>query len=147
MKTIDRRNAQEIAARYFASGNHCSEAVVRALLEMLEGSANPICLRIANPFMGGMAGSKSSACGALTGSLIVAGYLFGRGDPHVDESTCVEVSLALMDRFQSMAGHNSIICQDLYDHRPDGSCQRYVTGAVSLALELFSAHLAGVNSI
>jgi C_GCAxxG_C_C family probable redox protein len=56
----------------------CSQAVVSALIESF-GIGGPDMLRISTVFAGGLA-RRGKTCGALTGGLIVIGFLAGRDD-------------------------------------------------------------------
>jgi C_GCAxxG_C_C family probable redox protein len=56
----------------------CSQAVVSALIESF-GIGGPDMLRISTVFAGGLA-RRGKTCGALSGGLIVIGFLAGRDD-------------------------------------------------------------------
>ena len=56
----------------------CSQAVVSALIEAF-GIGGPDMLRISTVFAGGLA-RRGKTCGALTGGLIMIGFLAGRDD-------------------------------------------------------------------
>jgi C_GCAxxG_C_C family probable redox protein len=56
----------------------CSQAVVSALIETF-GVGGPDMLRISTVFAGGLA-RRGETCGALTGGLIMIGFLAGRDD-------------------------------------------------------------------
>ena len=56
----------------------CSQAVVSALIETF-GVGGPDMLRISTVFAGGLA-RRGKTCGALTGGLIMIGFLTGRDD-------------------------------------------------------------------
>lgn len=128
--------AVETAIQYFNNGYHCSEAVVRAVLEALHGTVEPYCIRIANPFLGGMGRTKANACGAMTGALIVLGYQYGRTTADEDDNHCVAVTQQFCQRFETAVGLKSVTCQVLYDHRQNNSCRTYVANAVQIVLDL-----------
>ena len=142
--------AEELTIRHFTGGYHCSESVVAALLETLYGKIDPICIRIANPFMGVMAGLKNNACGALSGGLIVLGYRYGRSSAQEDDRLCVELTQQFYQRFEQAFGLDNVNCNVLYENRQNGSCSRYVTTATRLVLEIIQqqehhAHSPGVR--
>lgn len=139
MSKMDLTKAEDLVLQHFSSGYHCSESVTRALLETLYGEANPVCMRISNPFMGGIAGTKVNACGALSGGMIVLGYRYGRTLPQEDDSLLVELSKQFYRQFHEAIGLDSVDCQVLYDNRKTGSCNQYVTTATRLVLQIIAA--------
>lgn len=62
------------AAEYFNQGYSCSESIVMEAIE--KGLVPKELLPIATSFSGGM--GSGCLCGAIAGSQIVLGYLFGR---------------------------------------------------------------------
>jgi C_GCAxxG_C_C family probable redox protein len=110
------------------------------VLKTVYGKVDPVCFRISNPFMGGIAGTQSNACGALSGGLIVLGYRYGRTDASQDDSVCVELYRQFYQRFEQAFGLNNVNCQVLYENRENNSCTRYVTTATRLVLEIIDRH-------
>jgi C_GCAxxG_C_C family probable redox protein len=130
------QTAEDRAIHYFSIGYHCSETVTAAVLETVYGEIEPVCLRIANPFMGGIAGTKANACGALSGGLIVLGYRYGRTNANQDDRICVDLSQKFYQRFEQSFGLNNVNCHVLYENRKNSSCNLYVTTATRLILEI-----------
>ena len=67
-------NAGEAAGRLFAAGRNCAQAVLQAAT----GLDSPELLRLAEPFGGGVGGSKC-LCGAVSGGVLALG-LRGKGN-------------------------------------------------------------------
>ena len=67
---------KEKAVKYFMEGYSCSESVVKA--EADEGYISKDALAIATSFSGGM--GVKCLCGAVAGSQMVIGAMFGRND-------------------------------------------------------------------
>ena len=65
-------------------GFGCAQSVFAAFAEDI-GMDRETALRIAGPFGGGI-GGMGRTCGAVTGALMVIGYLFGRTDPEDAET-------------------------------------------------------------
>lgn len=73
-----RRAIATQAATLLKEGYHCSEAVVLAVGPQVVRDWHPACARMATGFAGGMGGTRQEVCGALAGSVMVIGALFGR---------------------------------------------------------------------
>lgn len=66
-------------------GYHCSEAVILAAGPVLVPNWHHDCLKLATCFGGGVAGSRLEICGALAGSIMIIGAIFGRS--HLQDDT------------------------------------------------------------
>lgn len=128
--------AATLAALYMTQGHCCSEATVRALLETLHGQADPLCLRIATPFRGGMARTHKSTCGVVSGGLIVIGSLFGRALPTEVDDLCSTYAARYYESFEQQWGLNSVNCGILLEHRPSDSCIPYAVYGVQQVLKI-----------
>ena len=64
------------AVEYFLDGNSCSESVVSRAIEL--GLCDKELLSVATPFSGGI--GSGCLCGAVSGSLLVIGHLFGKNN-------------------------------------------------------------------
>ena len=65
----------QLAKQYFREGYSCAQALVLTFKDLINLNEKDL-LKIASPFGGGM-GRIRETCGALTGSFIVLGYLYG----------------------------------------------------------------------
>ena len=66
------------AKQYQDQGYHCSEAIILAVAPVMVPNWHHDCIRLATCFGGGVAGSRLEICGALSGSIMVIGAIFGR---------------------------------------------------------------------
>ena len=66
---------KELAINYFKEGYNCSQAVVLAFQDILGEDAKTLC-KIASPFGGGISRMRET-CGAVSGMVLVLGYLIG----------------------------------------------------------------------
>ena len=137
---FDLKLADSLARKYFSQGYHCSEAAVRAITEVLDGSVDPQLMNVSTPFCGGMSGTGRNACGVLSGALIVIGSKFGRSLPDQDDTTCMELAKEYYEEFEKMANCSSVNCNTLREHRPNGSCNDYVANGVTLAIQLIEKY-------
>lgn len=104
-------NRAEEAARCFAQGASCSQAVLTAFCEEL-GLPRPVAFKVAAGFGGGM-GRLGQTCGAVTGAIMVVGLRQGASGPAdraTKERTYAQVR-ELVARFQ--ARHGSVLCREL----------------------------------
>lgn len=69
----------DIAVANMEQGFGCAQSVFAAFAEQI-GLDHKMALRIAGPFGGGIGGLERT-CGAVTGAVMVIGYLYGRIDP------------------------------------------------------------------
>ncbi|MEE4195952.1 MAG: C-GCAxxG-C-C family protein [Anaerolineae bacterium] len=137
---FDYEKANQLAGKYMTMGYHCSEAATRALLEVLYGSADPMLIKVSTPFMGGIAGTQQQVCGAISGSLIVLGSLYGRSEADVNDDFLAQIGKELLQNFTNHCGANSIICQELRERRAAPSCTPYVQCAVVETLKLIEKY-------
>jgi C_GCAxxG_C_C family probable redox protein len=102
-----------LAADLFMQGNSCSESVVRAAISSgLCGNDLPeeVLNRIASPFSGAM-GTHKCLCGAVAGSQIVLGLLFGRTSFRDDPHKIKEIAAEFLKRFKEK--RNATCCRAL----------------------------------
>lgn len=84
---------KEQAVQYYQQGLNCAEAVVKSADEFYKLNLGPQGIRLASGFGGGMA--TGGVCGAVTGSIMILGMLYGR-----DESNTDAKAKSLTQRFQ-----------------------------------------------
>lgn len=102
---------KEKATQYFKEGYNCSQAVVLAFSEEL-GRDCSAAMRMASAFGGGM-GRLREVCGAVSGMMLVLGFLFGQ-----EKAMDVKVKGELYARVQEVAKNyekenGSIVCREL----------------------------------
>jgi C_GCAxxG_C_C family probable redox protein len=100
------------AANLFGNGYHCAEAIVDAVLSASKRNAREVVAQ-ATAFGGGMGKTQAEACGALSGGLIVIGYLHGRRNPGQDWDLPAELGAKLRTRF--LESHGTTLCSALRD--------------------------------
>jgi C_GCAxxG_C_C family probable redox protein len=100
------------------------------------GKLEPQSIRMANPFGGGVGGSRQELCGALSGALLVIGALYGRTDASQDDEQCYALAKQYREAFLSEFGHTQ--CEPIRDAfaKPDGShgCDVVVARAARMLL-------------
>ena len=103
--------AAQLAYRYESKYYACSQTVLAALMEAF-GAGDINVLRAATTFAGGVA-RRGSACGSLSGGLIMLGYLTGRGDLEMIEQYQRGMKYAdkLCSKFEKNYG--TVICKEI----------------------------------
>ncbi len=107
------------AGFYFENGFHCAEAVVASVLGGLDKEPSA-AIAHATAFGGGFGKTFDEACGALSGSLIVIGHLYGRSKPGEDWDLPAQLAAEIRDVFISK--YRTTHCATLR-HRFGEECQ------------------------
>lgn len=103
------------AAELFQKGYSCAQAVVVAFSDVT-GLTPEISAKLASSFGGGM-GRMREVCGAVSGMLLVAGYLYGYESPDpVAQKAHYALVQDLAGQFREVAG--SIVCRELLQNPP-----------------------------
>jgi C_GCAxxG_C_C family probable redox protein len=102
------------------------------------GVLEPQSIRMATPFGGGVGGTHQELCGALAGSLMVIGALYGRTDSSQDDSQAYELAEQVREVFLAEFGHTQ--CDPIREAfaKPDGShgCDVVVERAARVLLDV-----------
>jgi C_GCAxxG_C_C family probable redox protein len=98
-----RRAIATKAAALLKEGYHCSEAVVLAVAPQVVRDWHPACARMATGFAGGLGGTQQEVCGALAGSVMVIGALFGRSTLE-DDALAQRLTQRVRERFLETFG-------------------------------------------
>ena len=141
------------AGELFLSGCNCAQAVLLAF-EDVTGLDRKLAARISAPFGGGM-GRMREVCGAVSGMLMVLGYLNGYDDTVEDDAQ----KRAHYKNVQELAGKfreecGSIICREILKNPPSDPnptprtaefyakrpCARMVMTAARILDEYMEAH-------
>lgn len=103
------------AATLFQQGYSCAQAVAVAFSD-ITGLEPEISAKLASSFGGGM-GRMREVCGAVSGMLLVAGYLYGYGVPNpTDQKAHYALVQELARQFRECA--SSIICREILQNPP-----------------------------
>jgi C_GCAxxG_C_C family probable redox protein len=110
---MTKEDIEQKAFAYFNSGFHCAESMLKTFMEMNSKEPDPSITKFASGFGGGMGGTHCETCGALTGGIIVLGWLFGRKDPGDDKQKVISLSSEF--RTQFLKYFSSTNCQKILD--------------------------------
>lgn len=102
---VDPEKVGEKARELFLSGFNCAESVLTANMEAIGVKAEWIP-RIASGFGGGIA-RTGQVCGAITGSIICLGWVYGRNGTEDDIEILHELGRKLVDVFIEEYGTTS----------------------------------------
>ena len=105
--------ASELAYEYESKYFGCSQATLAGLIDAF-GIGGPGLLRASTCFAGGIA-RMGHVCGALTGGLMMIGFLAGRGEmPMVDQyQRAMEYGYPLYKNFEAEFG--TVVCSDIQE--------------------------------
>ena len=142
----------EKAAQLFLDGYNCAQAIAVAFCDVT-GLTPEFSAKIISSFGGGM-GRMREVCGAVSGMLMVAGYLYGYNDPSNEQAKKAHYGLVqeLAGKFREQAG--SIICREILKNPPSDPnptprteefyrqrpCARLVVLAAQILDEYIDAH-------
>ncbi len=100
------------AKEYFLEGYNCTQAVVLAFEDLIEGVDKDTLMKLSCSFGGGM-GRLREVCGAVSGMFIVLGLLEGYSGPEKGEVKANHYTKVqeLAKRFE--AEHGSIVCREI----------------------------------
>ncbi len=124
------------AVEYFMQGSSCSESILQ---EAIEKELVPKeLLPIATPFSGGM--SSGCLCGAIAGSQIVLGYLYGKNNNSGNEVLARQKAKQLIDEFKKE--HKATCCRaltaglEMFSPERKAHCQKMVNTCSKILNEL-----------
>lgn len=95
------------ATEYFAQGYSCSESIVKDAVD--KGLVPSELLSCATSFSGGM--GSGCLCGAIAGSQLVLGYLYGRENKQGNEVKAREKARKFIEEFKKT--HKATCCRVL----------------------------------
>lgn len=108
-------NRIEKAGQYFLDGYNCAQSVTMAFAQELNMDEKTAA-RIASGFGGGF-GRQREVCGAVSGMVMVASYLYGYDAPDPEkQASCYQMIQTLCQQFKEK--NNSIICRDILKNPP-----------------------------
>lgn len=106
------------AAEHFLNGNSCSESII------LGATDNGLCgeelLPLATGFSGGI--GSGCLCGAVSGSIMVIGSLYGKGNKYGNPPIARQLAKRFMDNFKEI--HKATCCRVLSRGTEPGTPER-----------------------
>lgn len=142
----------DLAANYFRKGCNCAQAVTVAYADLI-GMDETLLLRASSSFGGGM-GRLREVCGAVSGMLLAAGFLYG-----YDDVTDISYKRAHYHLVQTLAGsfrerYGTIVCRDILGKSAGADtpeptprteafyAERPCEGCIRAAVEILDAYIA-----
>ena len=137
------------AAELFVQGYNCAQAVAAAFSDLMDLPMERVA-KMASPFGGGIAGERE-VCGAVSGMVIVLGWLYGYEcpDDEAKKRTYKQAS-DLIEEFRKINGN--ILCRELLKNMPSDPnptpqteayyAKRPCARMVMVATELLEAFIA-----
>jgi C_GCAxxG_C_C family probable redox protein len=136
---MERKNIEKKAFDHFQSGFHCAEAILKTFTDAVGNKPDPDITKLASGFGGGIGGSHTDTCGALTGGIIALGWLFGRKDPGDDITKVISLSAEFRNKFISRFGATDCktILASLGDQENALKCKKLTAEAAGILFDLF----------
>jgi C_GCAxxG_C_C family probable redox protein len=108
---MDKNSNKKTSKDYFMEGFNCSEATLLAISESL-GEKCKFIPRIASGFGGGF-GRHGDVCGAISGSVMALGLVYGRKDPKDAEAK--EKIYGIVDEYlkKFIEKYGTLSCREL----------------------------------
>lgn len=106
------------AVEYFLDGNSCSESVISWAIE--QGLCDKELLSVSTAFSGGI--GSGCICGAVSGSLLVIGHLFGKNNTYGNPPIARQLAKEFMDKFKEQ--HKVTCCRALSKGTEPGTIER-----------------------
>ena len=124
------------ANEYFMQGYSCSESVVQEAID--KGLVPDSLLSCATSFSGGM--GSGCLCGAIAGSQLVLGYLYGRNNKSGNDMLAREKARKFIEEFRK--NHKATCCRvltaglDMASKERKNHCQTMVSDCSRILNEL-----------
>lgn len=129
------------AVEYFKQGYSCSESIIMYCID--KGICDESLLHIATAFSGGL--GNGCLCGAVSGSVMIIGYLFGKNNKFGNEVIARPLTKEFINKFKQ--SHKVTCCRALsqgFDfHSPErkAHCCNFVDACSKLLDEIISANI------
>ncbi len=125
---------------YFNNGFCCSEALSKAIIEHFSERPDDYPVKVASGFCGGIGRTHEDTCGALTGGVIAAGYLFGRMEPKRDLSDAGKVISEFRKQFLSAFGSTNcaVILERLGEQEKYIKCKELTAKAAGILADILA---------
>lgn len=144
---MDSQAARRRAEDLYRSGQFlCSEAIVYTFNEAMGSPMSSDAVRLSSGFPVGMGGigSGGCTCGALSGGVMILGWVYGRSNPGEDAPHVLEKAKELHDWF--LANKGSTCCRALIRQYEFGSdahidqCVRFTGDVAQRLAEMLDEH-------
>lgn len=110
---MEKAKIEKAAFNYFSNGFHCAESMAKVLNENFGSEDDSNITKFASPFGGGMGGTHSEVCGALSGALIFLGANGGRIKAGENIDDVMDLSVQFRKKF--IENYSCTNCQGLLD--------------------------------
>lgn len=131
-------NLEKTVFEYYDSGFHCAESIAKTIIEKFAVEPAAEIIKTAAGFSGGLGGTHTQACGALTGGIIAIGYLHGRTEPGRDIQRVKELTAEFIHRFVEEFGSANcgVLLEKLGEQQNSSQCKKLTARAAGILVEL-----------
>ena len=140
---ITKNSIEQKTFEHYNSGFNCAEAILKAFMDIFDKESDSGVARFASGFGGGIGGSNCEMCGALTGGIIVIGWLFGRKNPDDDKKKVYLLSDKLRTIFLKKFGSTNCkaILDLLGEQENKIKCKKLTSDIAGLLYEIIQEEL------
>lgn len=138
LKEISIKKVRKDAEELFRTGGfYCSEALVASIRKNLAPEMPEELVAAASGFPVGV-GRAKCMCGAVSGSVICLGYLFGRTAPSSPADpisvNCMKLAYEVQDSFRK--NHKGVLCCSVHTHGMDMGSGEHKAQCISFTGEM-----------
>lgn len=135
---MTRDEVEKTTFDHYVSGFHCAEAIAKTIIELYAENPNVEITKAASAFRGGIGGTHTETCGALTGGIVAIGYLYGRIEPGKDIQHAKELAAEFTAQFVEEFGSTNcgVLLEKLGKQHNSLKCKRLTATAAGLLSEL-----------
>ena len=135
---MTREELEKTAFDHFDGGFHCAESIAKTIIDQYAENPNMESVKAASGFIGGIGGTHTETCGALTGGIIAIGYLYGRTEPGRDIQNAKELAAEYTNRFAEEFGSTNcgILLERMGEQDNSMKCKKLTASAAGLLSEL-----------
>lgn len=122
------------AKDYFNNGYSCSESIIKWAID--EGLCPEELFPCATSFSGGM--SSGCLCGAVAGSQIVLGYIFGRNNKNNNPEISRQYARELIERFKDLNGATccKVLTRNIEPQKRKQHCTKMVNDCTEIIKDM-----------
>ena len=144
MKETDMNEIEKRVYHHFKSGFHCSEVVLKTILDMYDDASHENLIRLASAFGGGIGGSMEDHCGAFTGGVLSTGFFLGRENPGEELSKSKMMISEFKEKFIDTFGHlNCAALRKSFGDEGQMGCVRVTMEATKMMATLLDEYEVG----
>ena len=137
---MTRKEVEKRTLEYFESGLCCTEAIVKAVVEICGDQTCDAISKIGSGFCKGIGRSGKDICGTVAGGVIALGYLYGRSNGGEDLAIPCRYAAEFRERFVSKYGTTNCgqMLLDFGEQENAAKCKSMTAEAAGMIADILS---------